>query len=309
MRFEVCTSDRVRSRSQPSAEDAARGGDVESFRAPSGATITTNNPLVVAALRRLSDVAPEVVAFDDLRRHVDERLAASSDADIRRLGDDASALPAALLQCATAGLVDFRALPSRFVVRAGPRPKASALARWQALHVAEVTTLGHWPTSLLGAERFVLPYLDGANDRSRLDSATRTRRSSRASSVSVKRCQRSSSCRACSTTSWNVWDVQRFSSHRLDSRPGDGHVARDSRSELHLVTDLSVESDAPPAHVVDDGVFRIAILGDFGARAQPAGASSQPPLARRRAWRVDRDEVDSTLAAIAPTSASGDSAR
>jgi len=152
----------------PSPEDAARGGDVASFRTPNGATITTNNPLVVSTLRVLGDVAPEVVGFDDLRRRVNECLAASTDDDVRRLAEDEDALPAALLQCAKAGFAEFRASRSRFVVRPGARPKASALARWQSRYVDEVAALGHWPVKLLGAERFLLQYLDGANDRPRL---------------------------------------------------------------------------------------------------------------------------------------------
>ena len=72
-------------------------------------------------------------------------------------------------------------------------------------------------------------------------------------------------------------------------------MAHDPRSEVHLAAQL----DAPSSQPVDDRAFRIAIVGDFGARAQRGGAESSP-LDRRRAWRVDRDDVDSALAAIAP---------
>jgi len=77
-------------------------------------------------------------------------------------------------------------------------------------------------------------------------------------------------------------------------------VPRDSRSEVRLAADLTVEPDPSPSRAVGDDVFRIAIFGDFGARAKRVEASSQPPLARRRAWRVDRDDLDAALAAIAP---------
>jgi len=153
---------------EPAAEDAARGPGVAAFRIASGAMITTNNPVVVAALGMLTDVAPAAVSFEDLRRHVDGHLGSFDDADVRRLIGDDDALASALLQCATAGFVEFRALPSAFVPRPGPRPKASALARWQSTRVADVTSLGHSVVTLAGVERFLLPHLDGTNDRSRL---------------------------------------------------------------------------------------------------------------------------------------------
>ena len=39
------------------------------------------------------------------------------------------------------------------------------------------------------------------------------------------------------------------------------------------------------------------ILGDFRGRAERA---SVEPIARRRLWRVDRDEVDAVIAAMTP---------
>jgi len=83
--------------------------------------------------------------------------------------------------------------------------------------------------------------------------------------------------------------------NRTDSIPETGHVPHDPRSEVHLAAQL----DAPSSQPVDDRAFRIAIFGDFGARARRGGAEPSP-LDRRRAWRVDRDDVDSALAAIAP---------
>jgi type VI secretion system protein ImpC len=61
---------------------------------------------------------------------------------------------------------------------------------------------------------------------------------------------------------------------------------------VHLAADLAAE----PARVLEPGVFRIVICGDFSG----SDASSKPPVAQRRFWRIDRDDVDTVLARIAP---------
>ena len=81
---------------------------------------------------------------------------------------DRDALVAALLQSATAGLVEFRALPSPFVPHGGERPKAAPLARWQAANFDFLTSLAHTPIRVSGVERYMLRHLDGTNDRERL---------------------------------------------------------------------------------------------------------------------------------------------
>ncbi|MEP6491165.1 MAG: class I SAM-dependent methyltransferase [bacterium] len=152
----------------PSEADAARGPGVEAFRTPNGVTMTTNNPLLIAVLQVLSRAAPLVLSFPDLQRLVAERAAANRSADAQPLAVDQETLAVVVLQCATSGLVEFRALPSRFVGEAGKRPKASALARWQSLYFDTVSALGHWPLDVSGMERFLLPLLDGTNDRAQL---------------------------------------------------------------------------------------------------------------------------------------------
>lgn len=152
----------------PAEADAARGPGVEAFRTPSSVTMTTNNPLVIAVLRVLGAVAPRVVAFTDLERLVAERLAATPDEHAAAVPHDAEAIAGVLLHCASGGLVEFRTVPSRFVIEPGHRPKASALARWQSLYFENITGLGHWSLQISGMERFILKHLDGTNDRSQL---------------------------------------------------------------------------------------------------------------------------------------------
>ncbi|HEY9228546.1 MAG TPA: hypothetical protein VIP11_17970, partial [Gemmatimonadaceae bacterium] len=152
----------------PSPEDAARGGVVEAFRTPGGVTVTTNHPLVISALHALGSVSPATMSFDDIQRFVDERLSAATDETSRQFIGDRESLLSVLLQAASNALVEFKALPSKFVISAGKRPKASALARWQSLYQDNVTALGHFVVELSGVERFLMQHLDGTNDHAQL---------------------------------------------------------------------------------------------------------------------------------------------
>jgi SAM-dependent methyltransferase/methyltransferase-like protein len=155
-------------RAEPAPEDAARGPNVVSFKTKEGATITTNNPVMGAAFDALVSAAPAVIPFPDLKRRIDEQVAPTygDEANILETNDEAFA--SALMLCANGGLLEFRVLPSIGVVTPGIRPKASSLARWQALYFEEVSTLGHWSHKLSGAERFLLAHLDGTKDRAQL---------------------------------------------------------------------------------------------------------------------------------------------
>jgi hypothetical protein len=153
----------------PSPEDAARGPNVVAFQTPEGSSITTNNPLIGTAFEVLMSAAPAVVPYTELKRRVTERIGARHGAEAASaLEADDDTLVNMLMLCAKGWLLEFRVLPSIGVVTAGLRPKASSLARWQALYFDEVSTLGHWSHKLSGAERFLLAHLDGTKDRSQL---------------------------------------------------------------------------------------------------------------------------------------------
>jgi SAM-dependent methyltransferase len=157
------------SRAEPAPEDAARGPAVTAFQAIDGGKLTTNHPLLIAAINVLLDAAPAAVRFDDLHRSVTAQLTATSGTDgDTPPSDDVETLAAALLPCARTGLVEFRALPWRWPVVPTALPKASALVRWQALRYEEVTTLAHSRHTPSGLERFLLAHLDGTNDRVQL---------------------------------------------------------------------------------------------------------------------------------------------
>lgn len=71
-------------------------------------------------------------------------------------------------------------------------------------------------------------------------------------------------------------------------------MSADPRFSVNLTTEL----DAPAAAEREQGPFRIAILGDFSGRTETSSGAA--PVAGRRAWRVDRDDLDAAIAGIRP---------
>jgi type VI secretion system ImpC/EvpB family protein/type VI secretion system ImpB/VipA family protein len=72
-------------------------------------------------------------------------------------------------------------------------------------------------------------------------------------------------------------------------------VPRDPRAEVNLTAS---DADVGSASPIDDGVFRLTIVGSFGGHGEDGANPSN--VRQRRAWRVDRDDVDRALAGIAP---------
>ena len=71
--------------------------------------------------------------------------------------------------------------------------------------------------------------------------------------------------------------------------------------EVHLDADPGrdprARQDAHDAQPLAERVFRLAICGNFSGQASATGAANSAD----RAWRVDRDDFDDVLAAVAPT--------
>ena len=134
-------------RGQPSAEEAALGGDVEAFQSRDGMTITTNNPAVIAMLRALICASPCALSFAELADRVSTRLEADRAVDAGGPSSTqlATILCDALKGASLSGLVDVDSQPSRFVAEVSPRPRASALARHHVCVAGRTTipTLQH----------------------------------------------------------------------------------------------------------------------------------------------------------------------
>ncbi len=152
----------------PAPDDDARAPGVESFEAPDGSTVTTNNPVVLAALHVLLRVAPGALSFDELLQRVNDRLSADQYSGVVAPAERSAYLAAALLQCALGGLIEFQPHPSAFTIAVSERPVASRVARVKAATSDLVASLRHLPVELSEIERAILVHLDGSRDRAQL---------------------------------------------------------------------------------------------------------------------------------------------
>lgn len=152
----------------PAKHDSANGANVEAFKSATDATMTTNNPLVLAAFHVLMRVAPATLAFDDVLQRANDRLSVDEPAGLPAPADRAGPLSSALLQCALGGFVDLHKYPSSFARTVATRPVASRIARGMVASTPFVTNLRHAVTELTGLERALLRDLDGTNDRDSL---------------------------------------------------------------------------------------------------------------------------------------------
>jgi SAM-dependent methyltransferase len=121
------------------------------FEGPTGSTLTTDHPLVIAALEHAARAWPAAVW-------------------VRDLGPD-EALCGALLRAYGANLVQLHVHPPAICTRPGDHPEVSRLARHQAEHGAFVTNLRHALVRLEDDRgRRLVTLLDGRHDRAALAS-------------------------------------------------------------------------------------------------------------------------------------------
>ncbi|WP_165244028.1 methyltransferase regulatory domain-containing protein [Paludisphaera soli] len=139
-----------------------------SFHVPDrGATLTTNHPLLKAAMLELAEARPRMLPFEELLSRVQGRLRSRraepfSDDEARAYLSDA------LLRTFSVDLVALSVRPPRFAAEPGERPTASPLARHQAGQGRRITNIpgrGVEPDAL---GRLLLGMLDGSRDRAEL---------------------------------------------------------------------------------------------------------------------------------------------
>jgi methyltransferase-like protein/SAM-dependent methyltransferase len=152
----------VASALKPASPDLdVRSNREDHFHGPRGQGPTTTDPLLKAALVHLAEHWPQAVPFAALAGAARARLGAGG-------ADGDQALGKSLLQLYSANLLELhtRSLP---IVREAPeRPRASPLARRQAVAGPVVTNLRHESVSLNAWQRQVLGLLDGSRDRAAL---------------------------------------------------------------------------------------------------------------------------------------------
>ncbi|MDA0162290.1 methyltransferase regulatory domain-containing protein [Solirubrobacter ginsenosidimutans] len=124
--------------------------DGEAFTGPTGSTLSTDHPDVIAAFERAAGAWPAAVW-------------------VRDCDGDAEVLHAALLRAYAANLVQLHVHPPACATHAGERPRVTPLARHQAERGEYVTNLRH---ALVRVEdergRRLITLLDGTHDRAAL---------------------------------------------------------------------------------------------------------------------------------------------
>jgi methyltransferase-like protein len=138
--------------------------EVQRFVTAGGLRISTGVPVLKAALSHLGNIWPDFITFDDLIAQAlaatapgGEAAAGARDSDVQRLQDN-------LRQCCYGGVIELHSEPPSFATSVSERPRASALARAQAVKAEVVTNLKHEPIRLEPLDRQVLQRLDGSRD-------------------------------------------------------------------------------------------------------------------------------------------------
>lgn len=149
-------------RAEPAAgQEPARAGMLR-FASSDGAAISTNHPVVQAALRHVGDVFPRPIGVGQLLA-----LARRETGSIDSVEDDANALEVTLARAFELGLVALQLDAPRFAAAAGDYPIASPLARLQAAAGRDLVANLRPSMVSLDSEpaRELLQLLDGSRDR------------------------------------------------------------------------------------------------------------------------------------------------
>lgn len=132
------------------------------FANPDGAALSTNHPVVKAALECIGNAFPQPLGVVDLLARARESTNSTAPA-----AEDAAALSQALLRAFELGLLLLQLDPPRFAATPGERPLASPLARLQ-VEIGEETIANLRPSMVSLDSRpaiELLRLLDGTRDR------------------------------------------------------------------------------------------------------------------------------------------------
>ena len=141
-----------------------KNAGAQAFCDQDGGTCVATSPLAKAALVELGERHPDAVAFPELAARARDRVRAAGGADT-----DENALLLELVRLYLRQYIGAALTAERFPRAAGSRPRATRLARAQALAgLGHVATRRHKP---MGVDAFVtalLGHLDGCHDRNAL---------------------------------------------------------------------------------------------------------------------------------------------
>lgn len=127
----------------------------QQFRAESGFTLSTKDPILQRALLVLQQHWPEAVGFQTLASKVNPERSKQSD----------RALAIHLLQCYLHNLLNLHVSPPAISREPGEYPTASAWTRLQARGSEPITDLWHNLKQVDDFSRFILRYLNGRRNR------------------------------------------------------------------------------------------------------------------------------------------------
>ncbi len=143
-------------------------GKTQTFRTPKKQTIRANRPLTKSALAVLRAHWPRAFDLDTLFRKAVDQLQRDPSLKGQAVQGNPDALAGDLLQGYTANVVEFHTWQGDYVIKAGEKPKASELARYQSQEGTSVVNLRHEQLSLDPLGQQLLRVLDGTRDRAAL---------------------------------------------------------------------------------------------------------------------------------------------
>jgi methyltransferase-like protein len=167
LRPEKVTAFAVASPLRPeTAEGDRQAQTVTNFVGPKNSSLSTDNPLIKAALFALGEAWPHTVSFADLLGTARSACGRGSVSDLAELEKDTNTLGELLLRAYAGNIVEFHICPPRFATRLSTCPVASPLARLQSRTHTQVTNLRHHSITIDGQlGRYLLQLLDGSRDR------------------------------------------------------------------------------------------------------------------------------------------------
>ena len=159
----------ITTRVRPAAAGPAPSlGQREDFHDSQGAlALSTNDPVVRAALRVLAEAWPRSLAFETLWARAQKLMASSWGIAAPSLEDATSRarLAEAMLGAFGHNIVELHVQEPEFTTEIGEFPRASPVARRQAATAQRVANLRHQMIALVDCDQLVLRHLDGRHDR------------------------------------------------------------------------------------------------------------------------------------------------
>lgn len=131
-------------------------------------TMTTQDPLVVATVRRLKQSYPEAVAFEDLFQHAMDTLVKDTISDAAKIDALKRSLATNVIHMTVSGIVELQYNPSLFVGEPSEYPKTSAVAQMQAKSTNRLTNARHETVNIDDLTKHLTPLVDGTRTKEQL---------------------------------------------------------------------------------------------------------------------------------------------